>query len=223
MVLASDLPIEIQTAANPTAAVIWLHGLGADGHDFAGIVPELNLPAAAAVRFVFPHAPLRPVTLNAGFVMRAWYDIAAGERGFVQDAAHLDESVKLLHGWIERERTRGVGPGRVIVGGFSQGGTVALHGALRFPERLAGAVVLSAPVPHVEELLRVSSRANADLPVFIAHGTRDPMVPFAYGESVSARLRAQSYPVEWHAYDVEHGVTLEEIQDIGRFLTRVLL
>lgn len=222
MTFALDPPIELQTAANPSAAVIWLHGLGADGRDFAGIVPELGLPASVAVRFVFPHAPMRPVTLNAGFVMRAWYDIAAGERGFAQNPAHLAESVELLHGLIERERGRGIGPARIVVAGFSQGGAVALHGALRFPERLAGAVILSAPVPHVEELLRGVPPANADLPIFIAHGLNDPMVPFAYGETVSALLRARAYPVEWRPYNVEHSVSLEEIRDIGRFLTRAL-
>jgi phospholipase/carboxylesterase len=222
MTLMLDSPIELETAANPSAAVIWLHGLGADGHDFAGIVPELGLPATLAVRFVFPHAPMRPVSINSGYVMRAWYDIAAGAQGFTQNAAHLAESVQILHGLIDRERKRGIAATRVVVAGFSQGGAVALHGALRSPERLAGAVVLSAPLPYVDELLHEAAPANAGLPVFLAHGMRDAMVPFAYGETAHTKLQAQGYPVEWHAYPLEHSVNLEEIRDIGQFLAKVL-
>lgn len=221
MISTLDPPVELHTGANPTAAVIWLHGLGADGHDFPGVVPELGLPPALAVRFVFPHAPARPVTINGGMVMRAWYDIAPGEREFVQNGIHLAESVQILNGLIERERVRGLPLSRIAIAGFSQGGAVALHAALRFPQRLAGAVVLSAPVPYLEELLRESSPANADLPIFLAHGVGDQMVPFVYGEAVGAKLRALGRPLEWHAYDVAHGVTPEEIRDIGRFLTRV--
>lgn len=217
-----DPPIEMQTAANPAAAVIWLHGLGADGHDFAGIVPELGLPASLGARFVFPHAPMRPVTINGGIVMRAWYDIALTDRGFVQNLEHLNESVNILGRLIERERSRGVAAGRVVVAGFSQGGAIAMHAALRFPERLAGAVVLSAPVPDLDRLLQESHPVNADLPVFLAHGTADPVVPFALGEAVRARLRSAGRPVEWHQYAVAHGVTLDELRDIGRFLATVL-
>ena len=217
-----DPPIELQTTTTPSSAVFWLHGLGADGHDFAGIVPELTLPAHIGVRFVFPHAPMRPVTINGGMVMRAWYDIALGEGGFVQNGAQLTESVDILGRLIERELDRGIPVTRVVVAGFSQGGAVALHTALRFPQRLAGAVVLSAPVPYLDELLRDANPANADLPLFLAHGVGDPMVPFAFGEAVSARLRDAGWPVEWHPYNVAHGVTMEEIRDIGRFLTLVL-
>lgn len=217
-----DSPIELQTGANPSAAVIWLHGLGADGHDFAGIVPELRLPAEFKVRFVFPHAPMRPVTINGGLVMRAWYDIAPSASGFIQNETQLAESVRILHGLIERERGRGIEASRIAVAGFSQGGAVALHAALRFSSRLAGAIVLSAPVPCLEELLREADAANTDLPLFIAHGTADPMVPFVLGEGVGARLRHFGRPVEWHAYDVAHGVSLDEIHDIGRFLAVVL-
>jgi phospholipase/carboxylesterase len=217
-----DPPIELQTTTMPSAVVLWLHGLGADGHDFAGIAPELGLPAHIGVRFVFPHAPMRPVTINGGMVMRAWYDIALGESGFVQNGAQLTESVEILDRLIGRELDRGIPASRVVVAGFSQGGAVALHTALRFRQRLAGAVVLSAPVPYLDELLRDANPANADLPLFMAHGVGDPMVPFALGEAVSARLRDIGRPVEWHPYNVAHGVTMEEIRDIGRFLTAVL-
>jgi phospholipase/carboxylesterase len=222
MASAIDQPIELQTARNPTAAVIWLHGLGADGNDFAGMVPELALPSSAAVRFVFPHAPMRPVTINGGYVMRAWYDIAPGEGGFRQNAEHIAESVESVHAMIKQESSGGIAASRIVVAGFSQGGAIALHAALRWHQRLGGAIVLSAPAPNIDELLKQASPANADLPIFLAHGKYDPMVPYAYGERLRAQLRAHNRPVEWHAYDVEHGVSLDEIQDIGRFLATVL-
>jgi phospholipase/carboxylesterase len=218
-----DRPIELQTARNPTAAVIWLHGLGADGNDFAGIVPELALPSSVAVRFVFPHAPMRPVTINGGHIMRAWYDIApSGDGEFRQNAEHIAESVESVHEMIEQQISAGIGASRVVVAGFSQGGAIALHAALRSRRRLGGVIVLSGPAPNVEELLKQASPANADLPIFLAHGKYDPMVPYAYGERLHARLRTDNRPVEWHAYDVEHGVNLDEIRDIGRFLATVL-
>lgn len=217
-----DAAIELQTSAAVNAAVIWLHGLGADGHDFAGIVPALGLPADLGARFVFPHAPMRPVTINGGMVMRAWYDIAPGPNGFIQNGAQLAESVQILGDMIERECDRGIAASRIVVAGFSQGGAVALHTALRFSRRLAGAVVLSAPVPYLDELLQEADFANADLPLFMAHGVSDPMVPFAFGEAVSTQLRGLGRAVEWHAYNVAHGVDMEEIQDIGRFLAKVL-
>jgi len=220
--IAIDPPVELQTSAPPTATVIWLHGLGADGRDFAGIVPELGLPANLGVRFVFPHAPMRPVTINGGMVMRAWYDIALTAGGFSQNAEHLSESVDISNQLIERERTRGVDASRIVVAGFSQGGAVALHTALRFGQRLAGAIVLSAPVPFIDVLLRGADPANTAVPIFLAHGVADPMVPFALGEAISQQLRALGRPVEWHPYHVAHGVNLEEIRDIGRFLTTVL-
>lgn len=217
-----DAPIELQTATDPSAAVIWLHGLGADGRDFVDIVPALDLPARVHLRFVFPHAPLRPVTINGGMVMRAWYDIALGADGFVQDAAQLAESVQILNRLIERERGRGIDARRIVVAGFSQGGAVALHAALRYPRRLAGAVVLSAPVPYFEALLREADPVNADLPIFLAHGVADPMVPFALGEGIGKQLRTHGRPVDWRPYNVAHGVNLDEIRDIGRFLEGVL-
>lgn len=220
--IEKDPPVELQTSAPPTAAVIWLHGLGADGHDFAGIVPELGLPENLGVRFIFPHAPMRPVTINGGMVMRAWYDIAMTANGFSQNAEHLSESIKISNRLIERERARGIDPSRIVVAGFSQGGAVALHAALRYGRRLASAVILSAPVPFIDALLREADPANADIPIFLAHGLADPMVPFALGEAIGRQLGDQGRPVEWHPYHVAHGVNFEEIRDIGRFLTTIL-
>lgn len=217
-----DPPIEIETGKDPAGAVIWLHGLGADGHDFAGIVPELGLSAVPAVRFVFPHAPFRPVTINNGYVMRAWYDVGFGPHGFAQDPEHIGQSVRLLHDLIVRERGRGIPAARIVLAGFSQGGTVALHGALRFPERLAGVVALSAPVPFIAELLRDAELGARETPILLAHGRRDPIVPFAVGEDAREALSRAGYRVEWHPYDIEHTVSYAEVQDIGRFLQRVL-
>ena len=222
MTIALDPAIELQTNDRPTAAVIWLHGLGADGRDFAGIVPELGLPADLSVRFVFPHAPMRPVTINGGMVMRAWYDIGLTASGFSQNAEHLAESVEITIGLIEREQARGVKASRIVVAGFSQGGAVALHTVLRFGRRLGAAIVLSAPVPFLDVLLREASPANADVPIFLAHGVADPMVPFALGEAIFEQLRGLGRPIEWHPYHVAHGVNLEEIRDIARFLVGVL-
>lgn len=217
-----DTPIELETSPNPSAAVIWLHGLGADGTDFAGIVPELALPRSAAVRFVFPHAPMRPVTINGGYVMRAWYDIAQMGTDFSQNAEHIAESVGLLHQAIQREVARGIPAARIAVAGFSQGGAIALQAGLRSPQRLAGAVVLSAPAPYLDDLVRGASPASAAIPIFLAHGLHDPVVPYAHGERTHALLSSQGYPVEWHSYPLPHSVSLEEIRDIGRFLTKVL-
>lgn len=220
--MTGESPVEIETGNDPTAAVIWLHGLGADGNDFAPIVPELGLPPRPAVRFVFPHAPFRPVTINHGYVMRAWYDVGFGPRGFAQDAEHIGESVRLVHGLIAHEQERGVPVRRIVLAGFSQGGTVALHAALRHPQRLAGVVALSAPAPFLEDLLREADAANRDVPILLAHGRRDPIVAFAVGEGAGAALAARGYEVDWRAYDIEHTVSLAEVQDIGRFLARVL-
>jgi len=217
-----DEPVEIETGPHPSAAVIWLHGLGADGHDFEGIVPELGLPASPAVRFVFPHAPFRPVTINNGFVMRAWYDVGFGPRGFAQNAAHIGESVDLVHAIVAREEERGIPVGRIVLAGFSQGGTVALHAGLRHAPRPAGVVALSAPMPFMDDLLHGAAPATRDLPLLLAHGRRDPVVPFAVGELARDALRANGYALEWHPYDIEHTVSYQEIRDIGRFLGRVL-
>src|SRR3990172_8626209 len=160
--------IEVETGSEPSASVIWLHGLGADGHDFEAIIPELRLPPEPVLRFVFPHAPYRPVTINNGYVMRAWYDIAMSERGFEQNHEHIHESEKLLQAVIEKEIRRGIACENVVLAGFSQGGGIALHTGLRYPETLAGIMALSAPVPYAESLVAEVHSVNAAVPVFIA-------------------------------------------------------
>lgn len=215
-------PVEIETGSAPSASIIWMHGLGADGHDFEGLVPELRLPADLAVRFVFPHAPFRPVTLNAGYVMRAWYDIGMGEQGLAQDTSHIAESQKTVTGLIQRENARGIPAKRIVLAGFSQGGVLALTAGLRHPEPLAGILALSAPLAGAEGLAGQVHPANAATPIFLAHGRQDPLVPFALGQRVRQVLRDRGLAVEWHEYEMPHSVCLEEVHDIAAWLSRVL-
>lgn len=217
----AEAPIEIALGAMAQAAVIWLHGLGADGNDFAGIVPELGLPANAAVRFVFPHAPYRPVTLNNGYVMRAWYDLGMGERGFMQDAAHIDESVQAVHALARREIERGIAPSRMVFAGFSQGGVIALHAGLRWAQALGGIMVLSAPLPDADSLVATAIVDRAT-PIFMGHGQRDPIAPPGLAERAALALRAAGYDVMWRLYPMEHIVSREEIDDMGRWLANAL-
>jgi phospholipase/carboxylesterase len=219
---SDEPPVVIETGARPSASVIWLHGLGADGHDFEPIVPELQLPAHLAVRFIFPHAPFRPVTWNNGYVMRAWYDIAITERGFYQNLEHLREAEKLVHGYIAAERGRGIDCARIVVAGFSQGGAVGLHAALRYADRLAGILCLSAPVPDIEHLLGEGGSANASTPIFLAHGEQDAVVPYVLGRRTHAALTAADRQVEWHSYVMGHAVCGQEIADISAWLSRVV-
>jgi phospholipase/carboxylesterase len=215
-------PIEIETAPQPTASVIWLHGLGADGHDFVPIVPELRLPSDLAVRFVFPHAPHRPVTINRGYVMRAWYDIAETEFGRREDEAGIRESEQTMRALIQRETERGISSERIVLAGFSQGGAVVLHTGLRLPQRLAGILALSTYLPLADTLKAEAHPANADVPIFMAHGTDDPIIPLALGESSADLLTRRGANLEWRTYEMEHSVCLDEIQDIAGWLTRVL-
>jgi phospholipase/carboxylesterase len=217
--------IEIETGRNPAASVIWMHGLGADGGDFAPVVPELRLPASPAVRFVFPHAPMRPVTINNGYVMRAWYDISFGdlEGGTRQaDETGLRQSELQIRALIEREAGRGVKPAAIVLAGFSQGGAMALQTGLRYPQRLAGLIALSTYLPLAESLPREAAPANRATPIFMAHGTLDPVVPYAMGAASMTLLAGQGYPVEWHEYPMPHSVCQQEIRDIGDWLRRVL-
>lgn len=218
-----DPPIEIESAPRPSASVIWLHGLGADGSDFVPIVPELGLPATPGVRFIFPHAPMRPVTINGGYIMRAWYDLAPAQAGLTQNRAQLDESGEYLGGLVAREMARGIPANCIVLAGFSQGGTVAMHAGLRLGQKIAGLLILSAPILHVDELVEGAGEANAETLIFLAHGTEDPVVPFPVGERTCAALRKAGRPVAWHAYQrMAHSVCAEEIADIGRWLDLAL-
>ena len=209
--------IEPQTAP-AEASVIWLHGLGADGHDFEPIVPQLGLPPGLGVRFVFPHAPERPVTVNGGMAMRAWYDVQDMELSR-EDEAGTRESERQVQALIEAEQARGVAPGRIVLAGFSQGGAIALHTALRYPQRLAGLLALSTYLPLADTVEAERSAANAMTPVFMAHGLDDPIIPIARGRESFRRLQELGQPAEWHEYAMPHAVCAEEIGDIGRWLT----
>jgi phospholipase/carboxylesterase len=212
--------VEIETGADPERGIIWLHGLGADGNDFAAIVPELDLPDAP-IRFVFPHAPMQPVTINAGMVMRAWYDISdqAIRR---EDERGVRASQALVEALIERERKRGTKASRLVLAGFSQGGAIALQTGLRRGERLAGIMALSCYLPLADRLAAEANAANRDVPIFMAHGTYDPIVPFPRAMASRDALARLGYEVEWHEYPMPHSVCPEEIDDIGAWLRRVL-
>jgi phospholipase/carboxylesterase len=211
--------LEIETGASPRAAVIWLHGLGADGHDFEPLVPELGLPAAPALRFVFPHAPLQAVTINGGAVMRAWYDITGDGR---QDAAGIRASQTRVEALIARERARGIAARSIVLAGFSQGGAVALQTGLRHPERLAGILALSAYLPLPDTLAHEASEANRGVPIFMGHGTEDPLIPLSWATRSRDHLVALGYAIEWREYQMPHSVCAEEIEDVGRWLRGIL-
>lgn len=212
--------VEIEPQSAARHAVIWLHGLGANGHDFPPIVPELGLGDGLAIRWVFPHAPSIPVTINGGMVMPAWYDITSLDfRSRRHDEAGIRASIDALTRLIERENERGVPCERILLAGFSQGGAIALSGGLRHAERLAGIIGLSTFLPLHEELERERAPANAATPIFVAHGSLDPMVPFESGQLSRERLRALGYQVEWHEYPMLHQVCLEEIRDLGAWMS----
>jgi phospholipase/carboxylesterase len=208
--------IEIDTGSSPELAVIWLHGLGADGHDFEPIVPELGL--RIPVRFIFPHAPVRPVTINGGMAMRAWYDILGFSRTASEDDVGIRASAAAVTKLIDREVERGVPAARIVLAGFSQGGAIALHTALREPRALGGVLALSTYLPLAGTLAAERSAANARVPIFMAHGTVDNVLPLALGESARRALEALGYDVAWQVYPMPHSVCMEEISAIGAWL-----
>jgi len=214
--------VEVETGSSPRACIIWLHGLGADGHDFEPIVPELDLPPGLAVRFVFPHAPMQAVTINNGAVMRAWYDVYGLDGVRREDAAGVRASQGRIEALIARERERGFTASRIVLAGFSQGGAMAIHTAARHGERLAGVMALSCFVPLPDTLAAEATPVNRDVPVFMAHGTHDPLIPLARARSGRDLLLALGYPVEWHEYPMPHSVCGEEITDISNWLGPVL-
>ena len=208
--------IEITTGDAPELAVLWLHGLGADGHDFEPLVPELGLKFP--VRFVFPHAPVRAVTINRGMAMRAWYDILGFSAEAKEDAAGIRASAASVVELIDREIERGVPSERIVLAGFSQGGAIALHTALRDARPLAGVLALSTYLPLAASLASERSAANASIPIFMAHGTDDTVLPLSLAVASRAALHALGYAVEWHAYRMAHSVSIEEISAIGAWL-----
>jgi phospholipase/carboxylesterase len=214
--------IELESAHNPTAAVIWLHGLGADGNDFAGLVPELDLDGCPPIRFIFPHAPSIPVTLNGGYIMPAWYDILGLNLVDRQDAVGIQKSEQAIKVLIENEVARGIPYERIVLAGFSQGCAMALHTGLRLPHRLAGIMALSGYLPLADRFATERMQANANTPVFMAHGTQDPVVVLARGEKSRDALAAMGHPVQWHTYPMQHAVHPREIADIASFLKQVL-
>ena len=211
--------VELDTGKEPAAAVIWLHGLGADGHDFEPIVPELRLKRA--VRFVFPHAPVRPVTINAGMRMRAWYDILQLGGG-PEDEAGVRASQRLLEDLISREGDRGIAADKIVLAGFSQGGAIVLQTALRYPKRLAGVLALSTYLPLAKRLESEASAANREVPIFMAHGVYDDIIPLDRAQASRQHLERLGYRIEWHDYPMPHSVCAAEVADIAAFLTRLI-
>lgn len=203
--------VEFSTGPNPTASVVWLHGLGADGHDFEPIVPQLSWPGAPDIRYVFPHAPVRPVTINGGIPMRAWYDIVSLSSARGQDREGIVDSVNQVAALLRREIAKGISPRRIILAGFSQGGAIALQLALRFPEPLAGVVALSSYLLFGERLESQQHEANAALPAFVGHGSADPVVPIGLGQEAARKLEQLGHPVEWHSYPMVHAVCPDEV------------
>lgn len=215
--------VEHSTTPNPTHSVLWLHGLGADGHDFAPIVPELRLPASLSVRFVFPHATVQPVTINGGMAMRSWYDILTPSLVKREDEQGIRASERAIRALIARENARGIPTERIVLAGFSQGCAMTLHTGLRLPAKLAGLMGLSGYLPLIDLANDERNPANAETPIFLAHGTHDPVVAIDRAEASRAKLVALGYPVEWHTYPMPHSVCAQEIHDISRFLQSVLI
>jgi phospholipase/carboxylesterase len=208
---------------NPASStVVWLHGLGADGYDFVPLVEELRLPAALKTRFVFPHARQRPVTINNGFVMRAWYDIRGFNLTSGEDEAGIRESDAIVRTFVEKEIGSGIAPERIVLAGFSQGGAIALHTGLRYPQALAGILALSTYLPVRELLSNEASEANRTTPILMCHGSRDQVVPEMAGKLSRDLLLGMSYPVEWKSYLMEHQVSMEEVADIAAWLRQRL-
>ena len=214
--------LEHEIGPNPTASVVFLHGLGADGHDFEPFVDEVDLRAIGPVRWVLPHAPTRPVTINGGYVMRAWYDILGTEGQRVEDESGLRASQALVESLIARERARGVDARRIVLGGFSQGCAMTLMTGLRHRERLAGLIGLSGYLPLASSLAGERASANADVPIFMAHGRMDGMIPIARATASRDALVAMGHPVEWHEYAMAHSVCAEEIAHLRVWLLRAL-
>lgn len=214
--------IEIETAPNPEVAVIWLHGLGADGNDFVPLVNELDLSGLPGIRFVFPHAKTMPVTINGGYVMRAWYDISNADLSRREDEGGLRASQRDVEALIAREKARGIPASRIILAGFSQGCAMTLQTGMRHPEKLAGMLCLSGYLPLAGVAAAERSEESMATPVFMAHGTHDNVVPFVRAQQSAQVLKELGYQVEWHEYTMQHSLCLEEVQDISKWIRKVL-
>ena len=210
--------VVLSPAAPASATVIWLHGLGADGYDFVPIVNELRLPASLPVRFVFPHAPPRPITINNGMVMRGWYDILGFGAGRPEDEAGIRQSQAIVEQLIQREVAQGVPGERIVLAGFSQGGAITLHTGLRYPQPLAGLMALSTYLPLASTLAKEAWPASRGAPILMCHGLRDPLLPVEMGQASRDALQALGYQVEWNSYPMEHQVCMEEVVDISNWL-----
>jgi len=214
--------IEIETAPNPDAAIIWMHGLGDDGRGWSEVVPSLGLPRHLAIRFLFPHAPVMPVTINNGMQMRAWYDIRQANLNERADLDGVRRSQAHVDALLAREASRGIAPRRTLLAGFSQGGAIALYAGLRFDARLAGIIALSAYLIGADQVDAQASSANRDVPIFMAHGTQDQVIALAWAEHSRDLLEAGGWPLEWRAYPMDHAAVIEELAAAGAFIERVL-
>lgn len=217
---ADTQPIELETGLDPRHSIIWLHGLGVDGHDFVPVVEELDLPRKP-IRFIFPHAPMQPVTINGGYVMRAWYDIGYQDLALKEDEKGVRESQHLIEALIAQEVARGIAPEHLLLAGFSQGGAIALQTALRYPQRLAGVLALSTYLPLPDKLEAERSPTSREVPIFMGHGIEDPIVPLKLAQASCAHLLELGYRVEWREYEMPHSVCEEELGDIGTFIRQV--
>jgi phospholipase/carboxylesterase len=219
---SSEPPVIVETGDPVSASVIWLHGLGADGYDFEPVVPQLHLPDGLAIRFIFPHAPFRPVTLNGGMVMRAWFDLFHLTMTGPQDTTGIAEAEQSIHRLIDDETAKGIHSSRIVLAGFSQGGAIALYTGLRYPKPLGGLLALSTYLPLAQSLELDRSPASKQLPVMMAHGREDHLVEYCYGQQSMNFLNDLGYDVEWHSYPMDHAVCSDEIADISNWLGRVL-
>jgi len=214
--------VTLQPASPATSSIIWMHGLGADGNDFVPMVPELRLPISLNVRFVFPHATMRPVTWNNGYVMRAWYDIKALGLKAEEDASGIHQSEQSIRRLIQHELDQGIAANKIVIAGFSQGGAMALQVALRYPQRLAGVMPLSTYLPLRDTLADEANVANKDIPILMCHGRQDPVVPYQLGDDSRKLLEAQGYLVDFRSYNMPHSVCAEEVADVSQWLQQIL-
>lgn len=213
--------IIIETGKNPTHAIIWLHGLGADGNDFVPIVPQFQFPESLSIRFIFPHAPVQPVTINNGYKMRAWYDILGLDRNSNQDETGIRKSEQFIQQLIAQQIAQGIQAKNIFIAGFSQGGAMALHTGLRYPEKLAGIIALSTYLPLADLVEAEKQSANHDIPIFLAHGKSDSVIELDFARLAKSRLEKFNYPVDWHIYNMAHSVCNEEIKDLSQWITKI--